>query len=59
MARQAATGNIRDILLGVLAFHSLLVMAAITIDIRAATAMAGAALPMCVSVVHWKRMVRD
>jgi hypothetical protein len=59
MARQATTGDIGDILLGVLAFHSLLVMAAITVDIRAATIMAGAALPTCVAVVHWKRMVRD
>ena len=59
MARQAATSDIGDILLSVLAFHLLLVMTAITIDIRAATAVARAALPIRIAVVHWERMVRN
>jgi len=57
VARQAATGDIEDILLSVVGFHLLLVMAAITIDICRATAVALAALPTCAAVVHRERMI--
>ena len=59
MASQAATADIEDILFSVVGFHLLLVMTAITIDIRAATAVARAALPIRIAVVHWERMVRN
>jgi hypothetical protein len=57
MACQAATSNIKDILLAVLVFHRLLVMTAVTIDVCAATAMALAALPTSASMIHREGVV--
>ena len=59
MASQAAASDIGNILLGVVGFHLLLVMAAITIDICAAATVTLAALPSRITVVHRERMVRD
>ena len=59
MTSQAATSDIEDILFSVMGFHRLLVMAAITIDICAATAMARAALPTRAAVIHREGMVRN
>jgi hypothetical protein len=59
MTRQAAAGDIEDVLLCVLALHPCLVMAAIAIDSRAAIGMTLAALPSRTTVVHRERMVRN
>jgi len=59
VAIEAASGNIGDVLLGVLALHFGLVVAFIAVNIGVRSIMAARTIPTGISVTHGETMAAD